>query len=127
MKQILFLFLLTFSNSSYAEWLEYSTRENGDVYFFDDTRVEKVENNANQINVWTRVRYKTSVMAASSYQSFLRLDCSENSETILQSTFYTDRDWNKPAMATNTNAKPKTLVKPNSATGRLINILCKDC
>jgi len=56
-------------------------------------------------------------MAASSYQSFLTLDCSENSETVLQSTFYTDRDWNKPAMATNTTAKP--------ATQQLINILCK--
>lgn len=106
-----------------AEWIEYTTRSNGDVYFYDDARIEK---NGNQISVWTRVRYKTSVMAASSYQSFLTLDCSENSETVLQSTFYTDRDWNKPAMATNTTAKPKITIKENSATGQLVDILCKD-
>ncbi len=65
-------------------------------------------------------------MAASSYQSFLRLDCAEKSETELQSTFYTDKDWNTPAMATNTNAKPKIMVKPDSTTAKLMDILCKD-
>lgn len=105
-----------------AEWVEFSTRQNGDVYFFDSARLEKI---GTQINVWTRIRYKTSVMAASSYQSLLRLDCSESSETVLQSTFFIDKDWTKPAMATNSNAKPKKYVKESSATGRLIDIVCK--
>ncbi len=123
MKQLLLIFLLVFSCNLMAEWIEYSTRSNGDVFFFDNARIDT---NGNQISVWTRVRYKTSVMGASSYQSFLRLDCSENSETVLQSTFYSDRDWHKPAMATNFEAKPKTVVKPNSATWQLVSILCKD-
>jgi len=106
-----------------ADWVEYSTKSNGDVFFYDNERVEK---NDNQITVWTRVRFKTSVMAASSYQSFLRLDCYENSETVLQSTFYTDKDWSSPAMATNTNAKPKKMIQRNSATGQLVSILCKE-
>jgi len=105
-----------------AEWVEYSTRPNGDVFFFDNERVEK---NGNQISVWTRVRYKTSVMGASSYQSLLSLNCTEKSETELQSTFFSDDNWHKPAMATNTNAKPKKLVEPNSATDRLVNMLCE--
>lgn len=104
MKLLLTIFLLTFSCGVLAEWIEYSSRSNGDVFFFDDARVEK---SGNEIRVWTRIRYKTSVMAASSYQSLLRLDCAENSETVLQSTFFTDKDWAKPAMATNTHAKPK--------------------
>jgi len=95
---------------------------NGDVYFYDNTRVKKEDS---QFSIWTRVRYKTSVMAASSYQSFLILNCSENSETVLQSTFYTDRNWTIPAMATNTNTKPKTYIKLDSPTGQLVNILCK--
>jgi len=106
-----------------AEWVEFSTRPNGDNYFYDTARVKM---SGKQINVWTRVRYKTSIMAASSYQSLLRVDCSEHSETILQSTFFTDKDWSKPAMATNTKPKPKTVVKENSPTGLLIGILCKD-
>ena len=92
-------------------------------FFYDNARVEK---NGTQISVWTRVRFKRSVMAASSYQSLLRLDCSEYSETVLQSTFYTDKDWNTPAMATNTNVKPKKIIKESSATGQLVKILCKD-
>jgi len=123
MKQILSIFLLTFSSGLMAEWIEFSTRSNGDVYFFDDARVEK---NGDQISVWTRVRYKTSVMAASSYQSLVRLDCLENSETVLQSTFFTDKHWTKPAMATNTNEKPKTYVEANSVSARLIAVLCID-
>jgi len=123
MQKILTLFLLTFSCSAMAEWIEYSTRSNGDVFYFDNARVEK---NGNQVSVWSRVRYKTSVMAASSYQSLLRLDCSENSETVLQDTFFTDKDWSKPAMATNTNEKPKKQVKEDSATSLLIPVLCED-
>ena len=123
MKQLLLILLLTFSRGVLAEWTEFSTASNGDVFYFDNARVER---NGNKISVWTRVKYKTSVMAASSYQSLQKLDCSENSETILQSTFFTDKNWSKPAMATNTYAKPKTSVKENSATKRLISILCKD-
>ena len=123
MKQLLSIFLLTFSSNALAEWIEYSTRPNGDVFFYDSSRLEK---NGNQIHIWTRVRYNTSVMAASSYQSYLRLDCSENSETVLQSTFYTDKEWNTPAMATNTIAKPEKPVEANSATEQLVNILCKN-
>jgi len=122
MKKLLSILLLGCSCNVLAEWVEYSTRSNGDVYFYDGGRVEQV---GNQIKVWTRVRYKTSVMAASSYQSLLKIDCSENSEAILQSTFYTDKNWNKPAMATNTIAKPATKIGKNSATGQLLVILCK--
>jgi len=123
MKQLLSIFLLIFSSNVMAEWIEYSTESNGDTHFFDDARAQK---SGNEVLVWTRVRYKTSVMGASSYQSLLRLDCSENSETVLQNTFYSDRDWNTPAMATNTTAKPKMPVEEKSATGQLVNILCKD-
>jgi len=122
MKRLLLISLLTLSGNSMAGWIEYSTESNGDVFFFDDTRVEQ---SGSQINVWTRIRYKTSVMGASSYQSFLALDCSENSEIVLQSTFFSDGEWKKPAMATNKNAKPKQYVQPNSASGRLVDILCK--
>lgn len=65
-------------------------------------------------------------MAASSYQSLVRLDCTERSETIVQDTFFTDKDWVKPAMATNTNEKPTVPVTENSATQELMSILCKE-
>jgi len=121
MKKLLPILLLTVSSNTVAEWIEYSTRPNGDVYFYDDTRVDTSNN---QITVWSRVRYKTSIMAASSYQSLLRLNCTANSETELQSTFYTDKDWNTPAMATNTNVKPERAIKASSASEELLTILC---
>ena len=123
MKKLLLIFLLTFSCNAMAEWVEYLTKPNGDVFFFDNARVEK---NGSLVKVWNRIRYKTSVMAASSYQSFIRIDCAEYSETILQSTFYTDKNWTTPAMATNTREKPTVNINANSATEHLANILCKD-
>jgi hypothetical protein len=123
MKKLLPIVLLAVSCSSFAECIEFSTRPNGNVHFFDDARIER---SGSQISVWTRVRYKTSVMAASSYQSLVRLDCTENSETIVQDTFFTDKDWAKPAMATNTNEKPTVPVRENSATQELMSILCKE-
>ena len=123
MKQLLTILLLTVSFNATAEWVEYTTRSNGDVFFYDDAKVDK---QGNEISVWSRVRYKTSVMAASSYQSLLKLDCVDRSEIILQDTFYTDKYWKKPAMATNTNAKPKTSIAENSASWSLINILCNN-
>jgi hypothetical protein len=123
MKLLLLTLLLTVSSGAVAGWIEYSVRSNGDIHFYDDTRIEK---NGDEINIWTRIRYKTSVMAASSYQSLLRLDCSSNTETILQSTFFTDKDWAKPAMATNMNPKPVQAIQQNSASAQLASILCND-
>ena len=123
MKKILFLFLITFSCSTMADWVEYSTMSNGDIVYFDSDRVEKI---GNHINVWNRIRYKTSVMGASSYQSLLTIDCSQNSETIRQSTFFSDKEWTTPAMATNNKKKPEKPIKANSASERLAAILCKE-
>ena len=122
LKKLLLILLLTFSCNTMAEWVEYSTTANGDVFYFDNARVQK---DGNLVNVWNRVRYKSSVMGASSYQSFISIDCSEYSETTLQSTFYIDRDWTTPAMATDTKKKPKVYMDANSATQRLANILCQ--
>ena len=121
MRQILFILLLAFSNDSIAAWVEYSTRANGDVFFFDDTRVQK---NENQIKVWNRILFKTSIMGASSHQSLLKIDCANQTETTLQSTFYSDKDWSKPAMATNMKEKPKKSINHNSATKLLAELLC---
>lgn len=122
LKKLLLILLLTFSCQSMAAWVEYSTRANGDVYFFDDARVQK---DGNLVKVWSRIRYKSSLMGASSYQSLIKIDCSEYSETTLQSTFYSDKNWTTPAMATNTREKPKVAIDANSATQRLANMLCQ--
>ena len=122
MKKLLLISLLTFSCHALADWIEYSTGANGDVFYFDDTRVER---DGNVVNVWSRIRYKTSVMGASSFESRMDIDCSESSEITLQSTFYSDKNWTTPAMATNTRKKPKVYFDSNSATHRLAEIVCQ--
>ena len=65
-------------------------------------------------------------MGALSYQSLVNIDCAEYSETILQSTFYLDKNWETPAMATDTSAKPKKDIDANSTMQSLANMLCKE-
>ena len=108
--------------SAKAEWIEYATMGNGDVHFYDNSRIEK---NGHLLKVWNRIRYKSSVMGASSYQSLVKIDCSEHTKIIMQNTFYTDRGWRIPAMATDIKEKPKMNIKENSATDLLTDILCK--
>lgn len=104
-----------------GDWRMYSQELNGDVYFFDPSRVKRIKN---LHRVWNRVRYKTSVMGASSYQSLLEIDCSEHTERILQNTFFSDRHWKNPAMNTDMTEKPKRQIPKGSATERLSGILC---
>ena len=104
-----------------GEWVMYAQQSNGDVHFYDKSRVEKIDTLR---RVWNGVRYKTSVMGASSYLSLLEIDCSERTEKILQSTFFTDKHWKKPAMMTDMTEKPKRQIVVGSATERLTEILC---
>jgi len=123
MKKLLLLFLFTYSSNSLAAWVEYSTESNGDIFFYDN---ERIIYNGDLVNVWTRIQYKTSLMGAASYQSLLKIDCSERYEATLQNTFFSDKYWTKPAMASNTKEKPKIAIKANSATQKLAEILCKN-
>jgi hypothetical protein len=104
------------------EWRIYAEADNGDVYFFDPSRIKK---NGDVHTVWTRIRYNTSVMGAQSYQSFLELDCANRTEKTLQRTFFSDRDWEKPAMSTDMNEKPKRPIAEGSAAERLSEALCQ--
>ncbi|MEM7224116.1 MAG: surface-adhesin E family protein [Pseudomonadota bacterium] len=104
-----------------GEWVIYAEPLNGDVYLYDTSRVEKIDRLR---RVWSGIRYKTSVMGASSYLSLLEIDCSERTEKTLQSTFFTDKHWKKPAMGTDTSEKPKRQIVVGSATERLTEVLC---
>ncbi len=104
-----------------GDWRMYSRELNGDVYFYDSSRVKQT---ADLHRVWSRIRYKTSVMGASSYQSRLEIDCSERTERILQKTFFSDKHWKKPSMNTDMTEQPKRVIVKGSASERLSKILC---
>ncbi len=123
MKRSILALLLAFSCDSIAEWVEYATGANGDIHYFDDARVGK---DGGVVRVWSRTRYKTSVMGASSFQKLTEIDCSKSSATTLQSTFFSDEEWTVPARATNKKRKPEASIKPESPTGRLADRVCED-
>lgn len=111
----------TVTSADENAWRIYSEAANGDVHFFNPSRVES---HSALHTVWTRIRYKRNVMAAASYQSLLEIDCSNGTEQTLQRTFFTDRDWEIPAMMTDMKPKRKRPIRKGSAAERLSTILC---
>lgn len=104
-----------------GDWVIYAEKANGDLHYYDPSRVEKVDTLR---HVWDGVRYKTSVMGAFSFLSLVEIDCSERSQRILQSTFFTDDNWENAAMKTDTKAKPKTRIAVGSTIERLAQMVC---
>ncbi len=105
-----------------SEWVIYAQEANGDLYFYDPSRVEGTDTLR---QVWSGVRYKTSVMGASSFLSLLEIDCSARTERTLQSTFFTDEHWERAAMKTDMTEKPKKQIAAGSTTEQLTEILCE--
>lgn len=104
-----------------SDWVTYAEEANGDLYYYDPSRVKKI---GFVRHVCTGIRYKTSVMGASSFMSLLEIDCSERTEKILQSTFFTDKHWQKAAMKTDSSEKPKERISVGSTTERLTELVC---
>ena len=104
-----------------SEWVMYAEEANGDVYFYDPSRVEKTDTLR---HVWNGIQYKTSLMGAFSFLSLLEIDCLEQTEKSLQSTFFTDKHWERAAMMTDMTEKPKIQIKVGSTTDQLTKILC---
>lgn len=104
-----------------SEWVMYAEEANGDLYFYDPSRVERIDTLR---RVWNGVRYKTSVMGAFSFLSRLEIDCSERTEKTLQSTFFSDESWKVAAMKTDMSEKPKSRIVAGSTTERLTEIVC---
>ncbi|MEM8687425.1 MAG: surface-adhesin E family protein [Pseudomonadota bacterium] len=104
-------------------WRQYAQAPNGDVHFFDPSRAQ----HTNRLHrVWSRIRYKTSVMGAASYQSLLEIDCAQRTERILQNTFFSDKHWKEPSMGTDKTAKPERPIERGSPAERLSEILCAE-
>ena len=109
------------ANVEDRKWIKYAEQANGDVIFYDQSRVKSL---GTLRHVWNGVRYKTSVMGASSFLSLLEIDCRKRTEKILESTFFTDKNWEKAAMQKDMAAKKKTQITVGSATERLAEKVC---
>ncbi|MEL6769389.1 MAG: surface-adhesin E family protein [Pseudomonadota bacterium] len=103
-------------------WDVYFEEGNGNTHFFDS---ERVETRSDTHTVWTRIRYKTSVMGASSYEGLVEIDCAQRTERTLQRTFFSDRHWEEPAMSTDMTAKPTRPIAEGSAAAHLSGVLCE--
>ena len=117
---------LTTINSSVAEdseedWIQYAEEANGDLYFYNRSLVEKTDTLR---RVWNGIRYKTSLMGAFSFSSLVEIDCVEGTEKTLQSTFFSDKNWEKAAMATDTKEKPSKQNAKDTPMEQLKEIMC---
>ncbi len=104
------------------QWQRYFEEPNGNLYFYDTSRVKT---DVDLHRVWNRIQYSRSRMGALSYQSLLEVDCNARTQQTLQHTFFTDKEWEQQAMNTNTSAKRKRPIKKGKASERLAEIVCE--
>lgn len=109
------------SSTPDRDWVQYAEEANGDLYFYDRAQVEKADTKR---LVWNGIRYKTSLMGAFSHHSLVEIDCSERTEKTIESTFFSDENWENPAMGTNMSERSKTQIKIGSTLERLFEIVC---
>lgn len=109
------------AGDSEGDWIQYAEEANGDLYFYNRSPVEQTDT---MRRVWNGIRYKTSLMGAFSFSSLVEIDCVESTEKTLQSTFFSDKNWEKAAMATDTREKPKKPIVTESPMERLKEIMC---
>lgn len=100
-------------NAGESKWVMSAEEANGDIYFYDPSRVERTNTLR---HVWNGIQYKTSRMGAFSFLSLLEIDCSERTEKSLQSTFFTDKHWQSAAMMTDMVEKPIKQIEVGSTT-----------
>ena len=103
------------------DWVMYAEAANGNLHFYDRASVETIDTVR---RVWNGLQYKTSLMGAFSFLSLVDIDCAERTEKTLQSTFFTDKNWERPAMATDRAVKPETTIAAGSPTEALANTVC---
>jgi hypothetical protein len=104
-----------------SHWILYFEKPNGDRHFFHE---KSLNTGPDVIQVWNRIQFNTSVMGAYSYQNYVEIDCVGGQERILEVTFFSDRNWSRPAMATDTQEKPPQRIQPSDPIASLFKILC---
>lgn len=110
------------TNTEGSEWVNYAKLANGDLYFYDQSRVEESDTLR---RVWNGIQYKTSLMGAFSFSSLLEIECSDRTEKTLQRTFYSDKNWENAAMQTDTSVSKNSKIEAGSTTERLADIVCE--
>lgn len=102
-------------------WVLYFEKPNGDRYFFHE---KSLKTGSDFIQVWNRIQFNASVMGAYSYQNYVEIDCVGGQERTLEATFFSDRNWGRPAMATDTQEKLAQKIQPSDPIASLFKTLC---
>ena len=103
------------------KWIKYAEEANGNIHFYDQSRIEQIDVVR---RVWNGIQYKTSLMGAFSFNSLLEIDCSSRTEKTLESTFFSDKNWEQAAMKTDTTVSANRQIEAGSTMERLADIVC---
>ena len=100
-----------------SEWVKYAEESNGDVHFYDASRVEEDRYGTSSLE-WRplqNVRHGCVQLSKPCWKS----TAPSGRREVLQSTFFSDKHWKEPAMMTDTTKKRKRPIAAGSATERL--------
>ena len=122
MKKIIFIFLFSLSSVSSSDWVFFLKNIKGDLLLYERERVKRDGNN---VYVWERIRFKNLVgNGYKSNQTYFKINCIEYSFEILQSTNYSDDNWENQIVFIGREGKVR-FIPPNSSIEVLANKVCR--
>ena len=113
--------LIPLGASGHDEWILFATNGNGNKYWVDRGSLKEDGTN---MRVWARERYSEKLGGvAGACLTHYSINCEEYSIRILESTFYSDKNW-KSAIQTEKSNHKTTTIPRDSAWEILATIVC---
>lgn len=122
MKKIL-IFLISFSSSAFAEWVQFGYTDSGNQFYFDSINIKK---NYPYIKVWVFSKYANPLtalgeMSSTSLQEF---NCKNDEFRMAYISYYKDRDGKSVPLHSESKQDNFRPIIPGSISDLLLKKVC---
>jgi len=126
MKNFIFLFLIIFIPTSFANWITYHETPELFEWSYDSNNLRKEDN---LVFVWSRMKIlddpiKVGKNKVAIFEKYEKIDCVEYSKITLIEKHFTDTNSTTPVATIDRKKVGKSYFKSFSTYGKLANIIC---
>ena len=126
MKSLIFLFLVIFSPTSFANWISYYETPELFEWSYNSNNLRQ---EGNLVFVWTRMKIlddpiRVGKNKVAIFEKYVKIDCVEYSKITLIEKHFADINSTKPVAEIDRTKVGKSYFKSFSAYGKLADVVC---
>ena len=126
MKSLIFLFLVIFSPTSFANWITYYETPELFEWSYNSNNLRQ---EGNLVFVWTRMKIlddpiRVGKNKVAIFEKYVKIDCVEYSKITLIEKHFADINSTKPVAEIDRTKVGKSYFKSFSAYGKLADVVC---